>query len=106
VFRSFQTKLILFSWLLFVGVEVVTFTLVQNVVRTNILEQARNELVVTKRVVDSRITSTVDTLAEGSAILARDFGFRQAVASDDRPTIRSALHNLGARYRALPFRLQ
>ncbi|MBX7200898.1 MAG: EAL domain-containing protein [Rhodospirillaceae bacterium] len=100
MFRSFQTKLILFSWLLFVGVEVVTFTLVQNVIRTNILEQARNELVVTKRVVDSRITSTVDTLAEGSAILARDFGFRQAVASDDRPTIRSALHNLGARYRA------
>ena len=100
MFRSFQTKLILFSWLLFVGVEVVTFTLVQNVVRTNILEQARNELVITKRVVDSRITSTVDRLAEGSAILARDFGFRQAVASDDRPTIRSALHNLGARYRA------
>ncbi len=100
MFRSFQTKLILFSWLLFVGVEVVTFTLVQNVVRTNILEQARNELVITKRVVDARITSTVDTLAEGSAILARDFGFRQAVASDDRPTIRSALHNLGARYRA------
>lgn len=100
MFRSFQTKLILFSWLLFVGVEVVTFTLVQNVIRTNILEQARNELVVTKRVVDTRITSTVDTLAEGSAILARDFGFRQAVASDDRPTIRSALHNLGARYRA------
>ncbi len=100
MFRSFQTKLILFSWLLFVGVEVVTFTLVQNVIRTNILEQARNELVVTKRVVDARITSTVDTLAEGSAILARDFGFRQAVASDDRPTIRSALHNLGARYRA------
>ena len=100
MFRSFQTKLILFSWLLFVGVEVVTFTLVQNVIRTNILDQARNELVVTKRVVDARITSTVDTLAEGSAILARDFGFRQAVASDDRPTIRSALHNLGARYRA------
>ncbi len=100
MFRSFQTKLILFSWLLFVGVEAVTFTLVQNVIRTNILEQARNELVVTKRVVDNRVTSTVDTLAEGSAILARDFGFRQAVASDDRPTIRSALHNLGARYRA------
>jgi diguanylate cyclase (GGDEF)-like protein len=100
VFRSFQTKLILFSWLLFVGVEVATFWLVQSVIRTNILDQARNELVVTKRVVDARITSTVDTLAEGSAILARDFGFRQAVASDDRPTIRSALHNLGARYRA------
>ncbi len=100
MFRSFQTKLILFSWLLFVGVEVATFWVVRSVIRTNILDQARNELVATKRVIDARITSTVDTLAEGSAILARDFGFRQAVASDDRPTIRSALHNLGARYRA------
>ena len=87
MFRSFQTKLILFSWLLFVGVEVATFWLVQSVINTNILDQARNELVVTKRVIDARITATVDTLAEGSAILARDFGFRQAVASDDRPTI-------------------
>ncbi|MGZ5989165.1 MAG: putative bifunctional diguanylate cyclase/phosphodiesterase [Rhizomicrobium sp.] len=100
MFRSFQTKLILFSWLLFVSVEAVTFYLVQSVIQSNIRDQARNQLVAMRQVVDARIGSTVNDLAEGTALLASDFAFRQAVGSNDRPTILSALHNHGARISA------
>ncbi|WP_375403836.1 putative bifunctional diguanylate cyclase/phosphodiesterase [uncultured Sphingomonas sp.] len=39
------------------------------------------------------------SLVEAADILGRDFGFRSAVASDDRPTIASALTSLKARAR-------
>lgn len=36
-------------------------------------------------------------LADGAAVLSRDFGFREAVATGDAPTVESALDNLRAR---------
>ena len=51
-------------------------------------------------ILDRRILSTTEDLAQGSMILASDFGFRQAVATGDRGTILSALNNLATRIRA------
>lgn len=100
MFRSFQTRLILFSWLLFVLVEAVTYYLVQSAIQNNVLTQAQTQLTVTQDIVNRRVTENAAALAEGSTIMAWDFGFRQAVASDDRPTIRSTLHNLASRINA------
>ena len=100
MFRSFQTRLIFFSWILFALVEAFTFYLVQNAIRDNIFDQARQQLIDTNEIFNKRVAATADTLAEGATILASDYGFRQAFSTDDRPTILSALHNLGHRFHA------
>jgi diguanylate cyclase (GGDEF)-like protein len=100
VFRSFQTRLIFFSWILFALVEAFTFFLVQNAIRDNIFDQARQQLIDTNEIFNKRVAATADTLAEGATILASDYGFRQAFSTDDRPTTLSALHNLGHRFNA------
>jgi diguanylate cyclase (GGDEF)-like protein len=100
VFRSFQTRLIFFSWILFAIVEAFTFYLVQDAIRDNIFDQARQQLIDTNEIFNQRVAVTADTLADGATILASDYGFRQAFSTDDRPTILSALHNLGHRFHA------
>ncbi|MBY0511591.1 MAG: EAL domain-containing protein [Rhodospirillaceae bacterium] len=99
-FQSFQAKLILFFGMLFVVVGAVTFLLVQNAIQRNIFDQARAELSATNEIFNRRLADTADALAGGSALMASDFGFRQAVATDDRATILSALHNLESRIKA------
>ncbi len=99
-FRHFQARLILFFGMLFVVVSAVTFLLVQNAIQRNIFEQARVQLSATNEIFNRRLAETADQLAGGAALLASDFGFRQAVASDDRATILSTLHNLASRISA------
>lgn len=99
-FGHFQGRLILFFGMLFFVVGAVTFLLVQNAIQRNIVDQARAQLGATNEIFNRRLAETADTLAGGSALLASDFGFRQAVATDDRATILSALHNLANRIRA------
>lgn len=86
--------------MLFVVVGAVTFLLVQNAIQRNIFDQARTQLSATNDIFNRRLMATADSLAGGSALLASDFGFRQAVATDDRATILSALNNLLNRIRA------
>ncbi len=99
-FRHFQGRLILFFGMLFFVVGAVTFLLVQNAIQRNIFDQARAQLSATNEIFNRRLGETADALAGGSALLASDFGFRQAVATDDRATILSALHNLEDRIKA------
>ncbi len=99
-FRHFQARLILFFGMLFVVISIVTILLVQNAIRSNIFEQARFQLTATNEIFNRRMGDTSDALAGGSALLASDFGFRQAVATDDRATTLSALHNLADRIKA------
>ncbi len=96
-FQRFQTRLVLFFGLLFVMIGAGTFLLVQAAIRNNIFEQARTQLSATKNIIDRRLADTAEALASGSVLLASDFGFRQAVATDDRATILSALRNLADR---------
>ena len=92
--------MILFFGALFFVVGAITFFLVQSAIRTNIFDQARAQLSATNDIFNRRLAETADSLAGGSALLASDFGFRQAVATDDRATILSALHNLAERINA------
>ena len=100
MFHSFQTRLVLFFGLLILVVGIATLVLVRNAIQDNIFDQARGQLVATNDIFYIQITATAETLEEGSAIVARDFGFRQAIATDDRLTIHSALNNLAARISA------
>jgi diguanylate cyclase (GGDEF)-like protein len=100
MFKRFQTKLVLFFAALFAVVQAVSYIAVQDNVRSSILEEASNQLAKAYTVFLNDVETTTAALAEGSTILASDFGFRQAVATNDRPTIMSAINNLGQRIKA------
>ncbi|WP_296252961.1 putative bifunctional diguanylate cyclase/phosphodiesterase [Pseudomonas sp. UBA4194] len=59
--------------------------------------QARDQLQVGTRVFERLLDTRGRRLRDGVQLLAADFGFRDAIASGDSPTIRSALQNQGAR---------
>jgi diguanylate cyclase (GGDEF)-like protein len=59
--------------------------------------QAREQLAVGSRVFERLLDVRGRRLGDGVKLLAADFGFRDAVASGDSATIRSALLNHGAR---------
>ena len=91
MFKRFQTKLALFITALFIVLQGAAFYFVQQAIINNIFDQSRDQLVAANRIFTSRVAATVNSLAEGSQILASDFGFRTAVATNDKPTILSAL---------------
>lgn len=100
MFQRFQTKLVLFFAALFAVVQAFSYFTVESTVRGSILGEARNQLAKAFEVFENSVEDTTAAVAEGSTILATDFGFRQAVATKDRPTIMSALNNLGTRISA------
>ncbi len=100
MFKRFQTKLVLFFVALFAVVQAFSYFTVESTVRGSILSEARNQLSKAFEVFANNVEDTTAAVAEGSTILATDFGFRQAVATKDRPTIMSALNNLGKRINA------
>ncbi|MBS0362595.1 MAG: EAL domain-containing protein [Proteobacteria bacterium] len=60
--------------------------------------QVRSELTATGTVFDRVWALRSDRLREGANLLSKDFGFREAVATHDKPTIVSELDNLKARF--------
>ena len=57
----------------------------------------RDELGATGAVYGQIWESETAQLRQGASVLAQDYGFREAVATNDEPTVRSALDNLRAR---------
>ncbi len=95
--QSLQTRIVILLMALLLLVQVAAFV----VIRGSIAEQARNsvseELLFGQRVFGRLMAQNADKLALGARVLSADFGFRAAVASDDRETIASALSNHGSR---------
>ena len=100
MFKSFQTKLALFFTALFLLLQGAAFFSVREAIVQNIFDQSRDQLVAANRIFAERIQTRVAALSEGAQILASDFGFRTAVATNDKPTVLSALENLGSRISA------
>ncbi len=63
----------------------------------NLRQTLTDELRVGARVLNRIIAARGHQLTDTARVLAADFAFREAMASGDRPTITSALTNLGAR---------
>ena len=81
-------------------VEAVTFIAVQNGIVKTIYAQAQDQLLTARGILERQIAATTDDLAQGTSILATDFGFRRAVSTADHSTITSALDNLATRIKA------
>jgi diguanylate cyclase len=96
-FRYLRTRLTV----LYAGLFGLTLMLVALAVYTAITASARgvvrDELTASGAVYGQLWDSRSDQLRQGASVLAQDYGFREAVATNDEPTVRSALDNLRAR---------
>ena len=96
-FKTLRTRLTV----LYMGMFGIALMLVAAAVFTAITGSARtlvrDELGATGAVYGQIWASQSAQLRQGAAVLAQDYGFREAIATNDEPTVRSALDNLRAR---------
>lgn len=97
---SFRARLLL-TFLILIGlVMLVSTTAVLNVVDRTAVSNAERELQVAQRVFETLLAANSQQLQDRTVLLAEDFGFRQAIATNEESTIVSALVNHGDRVEA------
>ncbi|MCI3131750.1 putative bifunctional diguanylate cyclase/phosphodiesterase [Phenylobacterium aquaticum] len=97
--RRLQTKLtVLYAGLFGLSLLLISMA-VFSAISSQVERQVRGELVASGTVFDRVWSLRSDQLRQGAALLSRDFGFREAVATRDRATIVSAMENLRSRFR-------
>ncbi|WP_426013414.1 putative bifunctional diguanylate cyclase/phosphodiesterase [Caulobacter sp. DWR2-3-1b2] len=97
MFNRLQTKLtVLYAGLFALALSLVAVS-VYLTIAGNAQSQVRKELASTGTVFDSVWALRTQRLHDGAELLSRDFGFRAAVATQDVPTVQSAVTNLRAR---------
>jgi diguanylate cyclase (GGDEF)-like protein len=96
-FRSLRTRLAALYAVLFAVVVLAIGGVAQVVIETDARRSAVAELAASGTVYERLWALRERSLLGSADVLARDFGFRAAVASGDRPTIESALASLRAR---------
>ncbi|MDX1454627.1 MAG: EAL domain-containing protein [Gammaproteobacteria bacterium] len=100
MFKSFQAKLTAGLIGLVAASLVVSFVAVSLATRANVAATTANELRTAAGVFEQLLAVRGNQLRNSVAVLADDFGFREAVASADAATIRSALLNTSSRIEA------
>ncbi|MBE2991415.1 EAL domain-containing protein [Sphingomonas sp. CFBP 13603] len=96
-FKRLRTKLSVLYAGLFVLALVLLAVVAQVMIGNHARDSVRAELTTSGSVYDRLWALRAQSLSSSADVLARDFGFRAAVASGDRPTIASALANLATR---------
>lgn len=96
-FRNLRVRLTVLYMGLFGLALVITAAAVVTAITRSAEQMVRAELVATGAVYDQIWSARSAQLHQGAALLAQDFGFREAVATGDDPTVQSALANLAAR---------
>ena len=97
MFRHLRTKLtVLYAGLFGIALLLVSLA-VYTAISTNARGVVRGELLASGAAFDRIWAMRAGQLQAGAGLLSRDFGFREAVASRDEATIRSALENLRVR---------
>lgn len=95
--RSLITRLVGLSLLLLLFVQLAGFFVVRDSIARNARMQIAHEFDTGEKVWLRLLEQNAETLRQGAALLAADYGFRSAVSSDDLETIGSALENHGQR---------
>jgi diguanylate cyclase (GGDEF)-like protein len=91
------SRIVALSLLLLLLVQAAVFSVVRISIEQSAQRQVEQELVVGERVWRRLLDQNAQTLRKGAELLAADYGFREAVNSQDDATIRSVLENHGAR---------
>lgn len=90
----FQTKLTIVYLALFLAVQGVIMLAIYTSVTSNVRDQISGQLAASARVFDRLIDDRIDVFGSRVQDISKDFGFRQAVATQDKATVESALANL------------
>ena len=96
-FRHLRTKLSVLYASLFAVTLMLLAIVAQAMIWTHARDSVRSELITSGSVYDRIWLLRSQSLIASADLLSRDFGFRAAVASGDRPTILSALANISHR---------
>jgi diguanylate cyclase (GGDEF)-like protein len=91
------SRIVALSLLLLLVVQAAVFGVVRESIDRSARLQIDQQLVVGERVWRRLLEENAQTLSQGAALVAADFGFRDAVSSGDNETIGSALQNHGNR---------
>lgn len=94
---GFQARLTFVMLMILLLVQLATLLLVLNTTRDSIRGDIHQQLQVGANVFKQLLETRTDQLLSMVSVLAADFGFKAAVASEDSATIHSALENHGAR---------
>jgi len=92
-----ESKIVALFITLIVVVQLAGFVAIRTAIDRNARSAISEELVIGERVFTRLLDQNAQKLTQGARLLASDFGFRQAIGTDDRDTIASVLANHGAR---------
>ncbi len=98
--RSLESRIVILFLVLILAVQLAGFFAIQTGIQENARAAIRAELVIGERVFGRLLDQYAQKLTQGARLLASDYGFKQAISSDDRETIVSALSNHGDRIEA------
>ena len=90
-------QIVLVSLVLLLLVQGTSFVVIQQNIERNAHAQLADRLTVAKRVWQRLLDQRAAKLTQGAAVLAADYGIREAVGTHDMETVRSALDNHGSR---------
>jgi diguanylate cyclase (GGDEF)-like protein len=96
-FRSLQARITALYSAIFGLVMLLIAVSLQWAIASSAEQQVRSELASSSKVIDRIWSMRTQELESVARPLALDFGFREAVATDDNATIRSALANIAGR---------
>src|SRR6476661_6541280 len=95
--RSLQSRIVLLFLVLILAVQSCGFFAIRTGIEENAQLSIREELKVGERVFKRLLNLYAQNLTQGARVLASDYGFKQAIGTDDTETIVSALSNHGGR---------
>jgi len=95
--RRLSSQLVAWSLVLFLLVQAAVYAAVSRATTQSAQRTLDAELQVAERVWQRLLEQRAARLQQAAAVLAADYGFRDAVTSGDADTVRSALENHGAR---------
>ncbi len=96
-FRRLRTRIIVFFVALLALVQLAAFVAVNAANSTNARQKIDGELGVGERIFERLLEQNRERLLQAAKVLAADFAFREAIATNDLGTVLSALQNHGAR---------
>ena len=96
-FKSLRSRIIFLFLTLILVVQFVGFIAIWFSINKNARSAITEQLSIGEKVLRTVIIRRGENLTLSARILATDYGFRQAIASNDYETIKSALDNSGAR---------
>ncbi len=100
MFKSFQTRLLAVFAIIFIAVTALIAVVVGTLTEGYARKEIASNLSATAEVFTHVFAERIQRLTEGADLLSSDYGFKNAVATGDSPTIRSALYSLKDRINA------